>query len=38
MLKNTGLALPEQVLIFLGRTLSGHHHDYGMFKQEVPPA
>jgi len=24
-------------MIFLGRTLSGHNHDYIMFKQEFPP-
>jgi len=25
-------------MIFLGRTLSGHNHDYSMLKQEFPPA
>ena len=24
-------------MIFLGRTLSGHNHDYSMLKQELPP-
>ena len=28
---------PDKVLVFLGRTLSGHHHDYTMLKQELPP-
>jgi hypothetical protein len=31
------MALPDKVLIFLGRTFSGHHHDYSMLKQELPP-
>ena len=31
------MALPEKVIIFLGRTFSGHHHDYSMLKQEFPP-
>jgi hypothetical protein len=37
MLQNTGRSLPEQVSIFLGRTFRGHHHDYSMFQQELPP-
>src|SRR5215510_2928723 len=37
MLKNTVMSLPEKVIIFLGRTFSGHHHDYSMLKQEFPP-
>jgi hypothetical protein len=37
MLKNTVMALPEKVILFLGRTFSGHHHDYSMLKQEFPP-
>src|SRR3989441_6718706 len=36
-LKNTVMALPNKVIVFLGRTLSGHHHDYSMLKQEFPP-
>jgi len=36
-LKNTVLSLPNKFMVFLGRTLSGHHHDYSMFKQEFPP-
>jgi hypothetical protein len=37
MLKNTVISLPEKLIIFLGRTLSGHHHDYNILKQEFPP-
>jgi len=25
------------LIIFLGRTFSGHNHDYSMLKQELPP-
>jgi DDE superfamily endonuclease len=25
------------VVVFVGRTFSGHHHDYRMLKQEFPP-
>jgi hypothetical protein len=31
------MSLPEKCIVFLGRTLSGHNHDYRMFKQEFPP-
>ena len=31
------MSLPDKLMIFLGRTLSGHHHDYSMLKQEFPP-
>ncbi len=31
------MSLPEKLIVFLGRTFSGHHHDYSMFKQELPP-
>jgi hypothetical protein len=31
------MALPDKVIIFLGRTFSGHNHDYSMLKQEFPP-
>ena len=24
-------------MVFVGRTFSGHHHDYRMLKQELPP-
>jgi hypothetical protein len=32
------MALPDKCIIFLGRTCSGHHHDYIMLQQELPPA
>jgi len=32
------MALPDKVMIVLGRTLSGHHHDDIMLQQEFPPA
>jgi hypothetical protein len=31
------MARPDKGIIFLGRTFSGHHHDYLMWKQEWPP-
>jgi DDE superfamily endonuclease len=31
------MSLPTKVILFLGRTFSGHHHDYSMLKQELPP-
>jgi hypothetical protein len=31
------MSLPDKLIVFLGRTLSGHHHDYPMVKQELPP-
>jgi len=37
-LKNTVMVLPDQFIVFLGRTLSGHHHDYLRLKQALPPA
>ena len=36
-LKNTVMALPDTLIIFLGRTFSGHNHDYRILKQELPP-
>src|SRR5689334_23757862 len=36
-LKNTVMARSDKVIIFLGRTFSGHNHDYLMLKQEFPP-
>src|SRR5262245_6027372 len=36
-LKNTVMALPDKFIIFLGRTFSGHNHDYSMLKTEFPP-
>ena len=32
------MALPTKFIVFLGRTFSGHNHDYLMLKQEFPPA
>jgi hypothetical protein len=32
------MSLPNKVIIFLGRTFSGHNHDYKMLKHELPPA
>src|SRR5215472_5477722 len=37
-LKNTVMSLPNKLIVFLGRTFSGHNHDYLMLKQEFPPA
>ena len=37
-LKNTVMSLPNQLIVCLGRTWSGHHHDYLRFKPELPPA
>jgi DDE superfamily endonuclease len=31
------MSLPEKLIVFLGRTFSGHHHDYSMLKQEFSP-
>src|SRR5262245_4179758 len=36
-LKNTVMSLPSKFIVFLGRTFSGHNHDYKMLKQEFPP-
>src|SRR5258706_15053758 len=36
-LKNTVMSLPDKLIVFLGRTLSGHNHDYTMLQQELPP-
>lgn len=35
--KNTVISTLSRFIIFLGRTFSGHHHDYAMLKQEFPP-
>src|SRR5437899_2252095 len=37
MLKNTVMSLPDKLIVVLGRTFSGHNHDYSMLKQEFPP-
>ena len=31
------MSLPEKLIVFPGRTFSGHNHDYSMLKQEFPP-
>ena len=31
------MSFPNKLMVFLGRTFSGHNHDYSMLKQEVPP-
>ena len=31
------MALPDKFIMFLGRTFSGHNHDFLMLKQEFPP-
>jgi hypothetical protein len=31
------MSTPDKVIIFLGRTFTGHNHDYRMLKQELPP-
>ena len=36
-MKNTVMSTPEKVIVFLGRTFTGHHHDYSMLKDELPP-
>src|SRR5262245_49566604 len=36
-LKNNVRARPDKVMIFLGRTFSGHNHDDLMLTQEFPP-
>lgn len=36
-LKNTVMSTRDKVIVFLGRTFSGHNHDYTMLKEELPP-
>jgi hypothetical protein len=36
-LQNTVMVLPDKCIVFLGRTLSGHHHDDSMLQQAFPP-
>ena len=31
------MSLPDKVIVFVGRTFSGHNHDYIMLKHEFPP-
>jgi len=36
-LKNTVMSTIDKFILFLGRTFSGHNHDYTMLKEELPP-
>ena len=36
-LQNTVMALPDQLMIVLGRTFRGHHHDALMLQHALPP-
>jgi DDE superfamily endonuclease len=31
------MSLPNKLIVCLGRTFSGHNHDYNMLRQELPP-
>ena len=31
------MSFPDKLIVFLGRTFRGHHHDDTMLKQEFPP-
>ena len=31
------MSFPDKLIVFLGRTFRGHHHDDNMLKQEFPP-
>ena len=31
------MSMPDKWMVFLGRTFSGHNHDYSMLKQELRP-
>jgi hypothetical protein len=35
--KNTVISTVDKVILFVGRTFSGHNHDYTMLKAELPP-
>jgi hypothetical protein len=37
MIKNTVMSSLDKWIVFLGRTFSGHNHDYKMLKEELPP-
>lgn len=34
--QNTIMSSREKVILFVGKTFSGHHHDYAMLKEEFP--
>lgn len=36
-LKNTVISTVDKVILFVGRTFTGHNHDYTMLKAELPP-
>lgn len=36
-LKNTVISTLRRQILFLGKTVFGSHHDYGLFKTEFPP-
>ena len=31
------MSMPDKWIVFVGRTFSGHNHDYSMLKHELPP-
>jgi hypothetical protein len=35
--KNTIMSTLSKIIVFLGRTFTGHNHDYTMLKEELPP-
>lgn len=35
--KNTVMSTLDKFIVFLGRTFTGHNHDYTMLKEELPP-
>jgi hypothetical protein len=35
--KNTVISTVDKVILFVGRTFTGHNHDYTMLKAELPP-
>jgi hypothetical protein len=35
--KNTVLSTVDKFIVFLGRTFTGHNHDYSILKAELPP-
>lgn len=36
-MKNTVMSTLTKHILFIGRTFTGHNHDYSMLKQELPP-
>jgi len=35
--KNTIISSVDKIILFVGRTFTGHNHDYSMLKEEFPP-